>query len=230
MINFNNHISNLTEHETVNSVRRALGDIELKIWDESNLNTFENLDKNLFDSLPSWSQKSDIVRYEALYRYGGLYIDTDYYFWIWDKENENYDIVVGLEAPEEDVVGTSFIYASKPGLGTFKNILDNFREKYILASLVYGSEDAARNCGPQMVTEFFARSQDKVRIMPTKYYLDRRIWHPSGYNNLYKEYYPYLKGIHMNNCSWGSIKNTALLRAIADQWILKNPGSQEKRE
>jgi mannosyltransferase OCH1-like enzyme len=52
---------------------------EYKLWtdnDVEDLGDFKN--KNLFDKTPNFGQKSDILRNVILYKYGGVYIDTDF--------------------------------------------------------------------------------------------------------------------------------------------------------
>jgi len=53
-------------------------DWEYKLWTDSDVDSFglKNIDK--FNSINNLGAKSDIFRYEILYRYGGLYIDTDF--------------------------------------------------------------------------------------------------------------------------------------------------------
>src|SRR5688572_30025403 len=45
-------------------------------WTENNLPPLQN--QRQFDDAGIWAQKADIARYEILYRYGGVYIDTDF--------------------------------------------------------------------------------------------------------------------------------------------------------
>lgn len=48
---------------------------QIKVWSDYNLPGMEN--RGLFDRVPSYAQKADILRYELLFRFGGLYVDTD---------------------------------------------------------------------------------------------------------------------------------------------------------
>ena len=53
-------------------------DLKIKIWSEDNLNeieNFHNIDKFYESNKPN--QKSDILRLEILYQYGGIYMDSD---------------------------------------------------------------------------------------------------------------------------------------------------------
>ena len=47
----------------------------MKTWTEAEIRKFENLD--LLPKCSSFAQQADIVRYEALFREGGVYVDTD---------------------------------------------------------------------------------------------------------------------------------------------------------
>ena len=46
------------------------------LWNDNNLPTLIN--KELFEHVNTYAQKADILRYEILYQYGGIYIDCDF--------------------------------------------------------------------------------------------------------------------------------------------------------
>lgn len=48
-----------------------------KLWREKDIDAFGLINKTQFDDSVSYQQKSDIARYEILYRLGGMYLDTD---------------------------------------------------------------------------------------------------------------------------------------------------------
>lgn len=51
---------------------------EYKLWTDTDLDSFNLENINNFNKISNLGSKSDIFRYEILYRYGGLYIDTDF--------------------------------------------------------------------------------------------------------------------------------------------------------
>lgn len=53
-------------------------DWEYRLWTDADVAAFGLRNKELYDRAVNWGQKSDIFRYEILYREGGLYIDTDF--------------------------------------------------------------------------------------------------------------------------------------------------------
>lgn len=49
-----------------------------KLWTNEDLDSFSLKNKESFDLVENWGGKSDILRYEILYRHGGVYIDIDF--------------------------------------------------------------------------------------------------------------------------------------------------------
>ena len=48
-----------------------------KLWRDADVVTLGLINKKAFDDEPSWAGKADVLRYEILYRHGGIYIDAD---------------------------------------------------------------------------------------------------------------------------------------------------------
>jgi mannosyltransferase OCH1-like enzyme len=61
--------------EWMNSFKLIYSDYEYKVWDETNIPALWNQD--LFEREEKGCAKADILRYEILYRYGGVYFDSD---------------------------------------------------------------------------------------------------------------------------------------------------------
>jgi mannosyltransferase OCH1-like enzyme len=53
-------------------------DWEYILWDEARVAKFGLRNKWMYDNMQNPSAKSDVVRYEVVYRYGGVYVDTDF--------------------------------------------------------------------------------------------------------------------------------------------------------
>lgn len=53
-------------------------DWEYHLWTDQDIDAFGLENRALYDATSNYGEKSDIARYEILYRYGGLYIDTDF--------------------------------------------------------------------------------------------------------------------------------------------------------
>ena len=52
-------------------------DWEYKLWTDVEVKELKLLNRELYDKEPTMRGKSDILRYELLYKYGGIYIDAD---------------------------------------------------------------------------------------------------------------------------------------------------------
>ena len=50
----------------------------IKIWTDDNIKELYFDNRDIFDKADNYGMKSDILRYEILYREGGVYIDIDY--------------------------------------------------------------------------------------------------------------------------------------------------------
>jgi mannosyltransferase OCH1-like enzyme len=62
----------------VESWKKTHPDWEYKLWTDKDIDDFEFINKREFDLATNKGTKSDIWRYEILYKYGGVYLDTDY--------------------------------------------------------------------------------------------------------------------------------------------------------
>lgn len=52
-------------------------DYEYMLWDEQRISELEMTNRTIYNDMKSYNGKSDILRYEILYTYGGVYIDAD---------------------------------------------------------------------------------------------------------------------------------------------------------
>jgi inositol phosphorylceramide mannosyltransferase catalytic subunit len=48
------------------------------LWTDSDIEALVLANKEAYDAAPNYGEKSDIARYEILYRFGGLYVDSDF--------------------------------------------------------------------------------------------------------------------------------------------------------
>ena len=53
-------------------------DWKYKLWTDKEIAELNLKNQKAFEATDNWGEKADIARYEILYRYGGLYIDTDF--------------------------------------------------------------------------------------------------------------------------------------------------------
>ncbi len=95
------------------------------LWTEKEIEEFGLVNKSAYDESTNYGQKSDIARYEILYRMGGLYVDTDFEcLKSFDIFHHCFDFYAGTE------YGTSFyafngLLASAPGNKIIKKCIDS---------------------------------------------------------------------------------------------------------
>lgn len=53
-------------------------DWEYYLWTDTEIELLGLINKAAYDASKNWGEKSDIARYEILFRFGGLYVDTDF--------------------------------------------------------------------------------------------------------------------------------------------------------
>ncbi len=100
-------------------------DWELKFWTDDNLPPLYN--QEIFDMMPVWAAKADILRYELLYNYGGVYSDADSY----------------CKKPLEPLIGnlTCFAMISNKGKTVCNAILGATKNHPSYEKIVYGLKD-----------------------------------------------------------------------------------------
>ena len=79
-------------------------DWEYKLWTEKELETFDMHNRDLFDQASNYAEKANILRYEILYQFGGLYVDTDFKcLKPFDILNESFEFYCGVETIRRQV-------------------------------------------------------------------------------------------------------------------------------
>lgn len=105
------------------------------LWTDKDIKNFKFRNRELFDRVKNYGQKSDILRYEILYRMGGLYVDADFEcFKSFDSLVHSYDFIAGINPIKMPDVINNCIIGSIPMHPILKhcimNINDNHSKKY----------------------------------------------------------------------------------------------------
>ncbi|MCX5922702.1 MAG: glycosyltransferase [Candidatus Dependentiae bacterium] len=75
-------------------------DWEYKLWTDADIAALGLENQAAYDTAINYAERSDIARYEILYRFGGLYVDTDFEcVQPFDVLHYSYDFYTGLELP-----------------------------------------------------------------------------------------------------------------------------------
>ena len=142
---------------------------EHKLWTDDNLPPLVN--RALFDSVSGYREKADLLRYELLYRYGGVYIDTDFECFksiepllasaaAGDGDAPQFSAFSSQESPEHISIG---ILGSTQGNAFFGRIVDNlprWHAKHAALGIGYRT-------GPFLIRAAYAEWPGELALLPT---------------------------------------------------------------
>lgn len=103
----------------------------IKLWRDSDVDSLRPFpNEDIFNQTPNFGMKSDILRYEILRRYGGVYADIDYEF-IQNLDNlcRGFSFFVGLSNTSACEVNNGII-GSVPGHPIFQDICHEIKQSY----------------------------------------------------------------------------------------------------
>lgn len=145
-------------------------DWEMRLWTDENLPPLTN--QALFDEAPSFAAKADILRYEILLRFGGVYVDTD--FECLKSIEPLLDGVDCFVAQQKDIDADfgKFCYMNNALMGAapdhplFRDLVELLRQH---ARSLPPDVPAAYMTGPHFLTAVL-QAHPKVKIFPAKYF------------------------------------------------------------
>lgn len=143
---------------------------EMRLWTDANLPPLAN--QALFDSAPSFAAKADILRYELLLQFGGVYVDTDF-----ECLKNIEPLLAGVEcfvAQQKDLEADfgKFCYVNNaligaaPGHPLFRDLVESLPQH--MASLP-PDVPASYLTGPHYLTTVL-QSHPEVKIFPAKFF------------------------------------------------------------
>jgi mannosyltransferase OCH1-like enzyme len=135
---------------------------EHRLWNLDNLD-FPLRRRELIPQCKSYSQMSDLLRFEVLYRYGGVYIDTD--FQPFKCIEPLLDGVSTFLCSEDGETLTASIVGSEPAAPLLLRLVDGLPEKI-------GMEAPNIETGPTYVTRVVLTEgvHNDLTIFPTSYF------------------------------------------------------------
>lgn len=104
-------------------------DWQYKLWTDKDIESFNLTNKDLYDKTKNFGEKSDILRYEILYRYGGLYVDCDFEcIKCFDVLNDRCDFYAGIGYSPKAVILCGLI-GSIAGHPILKSCIETMKRK-----------------------------------------------------------------------------------------------------
>lgn len=111
---------------------------EYKLWRDRDVEKFSLHNRELYENAKDYGEKADILRYEILFREGGLYVDVDFENVnpeLFNQLNKAFDFYAGLEPMEHrqpvnsPIVGNAII-ASIPGHPILERVILDMNSHY----------------------------------------------------------------------------------------------------
>jgi hypothetical protein len=109
-------------------------DWKYHLWTDENVHELILYNQELYNEAKNYGVKSDILRWEILYRYGGLYVDVDYEcLHSFDEFHYIYDLYTGIQPLDTLMVqlGAALVGA-RPGHPVLKHCIETIREHWHL--------------------------------------------------------------------------------------------------
>jgi mannosyltransferase OCH1-like enzyme len=154
------------------------------LWADAQVAQLSLINQDLFDAADNNGEKSDILRYELLYQFGGLYVDVDFECLKPFDELQKFDFYIGIQPFDTDhvQVGIGLIGAKKhhPLLAQMIALLRFTRDQ----------QQIIKRTGPQAFTCLLSLTKHVTTrdlILPASYF------YPRGYTQTKDEPAVWLK-------------------------------------
>lgn len=216
----------------IDSWRRFMPDYEIIRWDESNydVNKIQYIRKAY--ELKMWAFVSDYARFDILYKYGGLFLDTDV-----EMIRPFYELIkngpfMGIEEGTiDDLILLSRGNSAKPtyinpGLCIYSKprmpIIKEFISRYQKLTFINKRGKVELTPSPIVITNCIIKKHNRIKKIGERALVDGMNIYPIEYFNPYGEgrYFGTLKitkntySIHHYDASWKSEKETKWIKKV----------------
>jgi inositol phosphorylceramide mannosyltransferase catalytic subunit len=175
------------------------------LWTDKEINALGLINNKKYHAAKNLGEKSDIAKYEIIYRFGGLYVDTDFEcLKPFDVLHHCCDFYSSMAQNLEPVIYAA-LFAAKKGSPILKKCID-----YIKNAPVGLTDSTAiiNNTGPGLISRCVFESlptiEDRTVIFPVTFFYP---W-PGRYRfqkdrpSIEKWFRPESFGVHHWHCSW----------------------------
>jgi mannosyltransferase OCH1-like enzyme len=174
-------------------------DWEFIFWDDERLKGIDIINQEYLDDCDNYSMKSDILRFDILYQFGGLYIDTDFEcLKPLDPFFNNRDFIACRQNPNGPSICGAFLAATKHH-ALVKKLVDGISER----SITHKGKHCVAKYGPTYITDLIDRSHslDPKYVYPFMW--NKKHSTKDNLNKIYPEAY----ASHWWNTSWKNDKS-----------------------
>lgn len=151
-------------------------DWQYKLWMDTDIEKLDLVNKQLYAACNSYGAKSDIARYEILYRFGGLYVDCDFEcLQPFDLFHHCCDFYASCDNAEEGRIIriTNALIGVKPYHPIMKLCIEKIKQRPV--GPIIGAEQVIALTGPGLLTKCFFESSGEwdgpCVIFPASYFI-----------------------------------------------------------
>lgn len=132
-------------------------DWEYRLWTQADVPFLHMVNEQYFMQSRNYGEKSDLMRYEILYKYGGVYVDFDFEcLRPLDILHHTCDLYVGIQPLDSDYVQLGIgIIGARPGHPIIKHCIDTVKDDW------HREEGATVKSGPIHFTRSFLAEAGK---------------------------------------------------------------------
>lgn len=140
------------------------------LWTDKEVAHFHLENQEYYDETTSYGEKANLLRYELLYQFGGLYVDTDCEcFRSFDLLHHCCDFYAGCEYPQRSYAGSRImvgnsIMASRPGHPMVKEFIDGIQHTWKEELQV--ARSGTRYATNIIKKTLFSEQHDTIMIFP----------------------------------------------------------------
>lgn len=140
------------------------------LWTDKEVAHFHLENQEYYDETTSYGEKANLLRYELLYQFGGLYVDTDCEcFRPFDLLHHCCDFYAGCEYPQRSYAGSKImvgnsIMASRPGHPMVKEFIDCIQKTWKEELQV--ARSGTRYATNIIKKTLFSNEHDTIMIFP----------------------------------------------------------------
>lgn len=177
-------------------------DWQFILWTDKEIAAFQLVNQTLYNEVSNYGVKSDIARYEILYRIGGLYVDTDFEcLKPFDIFHETLEFYAGISYDAYAAVFNGLI-GSCPGHPILKQCIDSMRSNHGRRE---SPDEIMQRTGPYHLTECIFNmasiESQRIAMLPVAYFYPWPHYikhHPKPYEFIKPESH----AIHHWHVSW----------------------------
>ncbi len=116
------------------SIKKYHPEWKYKLWTDKDIPQLKLFNQKYYDLSKNYGERADIVRYEILYKYGGVYIDVDFVcLKPFDILNHSYDFYTSLMPLDCEDILCNGIIASIPGHPILKDCIETIKDDWYLS-------------------------------------------------------------------------------------------------